>query len=1424
MDTKRGGLFIRIVPVLITVAILLTSLVPVSNAFGLDPEADPILETESEKSMGSLIGGHFMPNMGQISDEEVLFHSTNAYFTSSGVIFRVIEDFVLEEYGPNSIEGTPHPTDFHIYQMNFLGSEDVAPIGLEEKDHKSNFFVGNAPSKWASNVPDYGVVFYEGLYQDIDLTFRPVPDGIKYEFVVQPGGDVNDIRIGYDGVDLRLNKGGDTLFIETSVGTVRDGGLYVYQEIEDQEVQVDARMVLDRDVVLFEAEYDPEYPLVIDPLIYSTYIGSSGDWDSGNDIAIDSNNHTYITGATGASDFPTTPGAFDGSYHGGTVDAIVLKLNSEGNDLIYSTYVGSTGHDSGYAIAIDSNNNSYVTGYSDTPDFPVTSGAFCETRTPGDGFYDIVVFKVNADGSDLDYATFVGGTGREFGNDIAVDTSGNAYVVATSRSGDFPITSGAYDETYNQMTGAFIFDGLAFKVNSDGSDLVYSTYLGGGCDDRAYSIVLDTDNNAYITGTTESPGFPTTNGAYDTEHNGFIDSYVFKLKADGSDVIFSTFVGGGNDDYGFALDIDPSKNVYVTGYTNSEDLPISENAFCATFNGGEYDVFVYRLTSDGDDLDYLTYIGGFGEDNAYGIAVDSTGFAYVTGQTLSPNFPVTSGAYNDTKAGNYDLFLLKLHPSGTNLVYSSFYGGLNTDRGSDVVLDTDDNIYVVGNSDSTDFPTTQGAYDETFNGGNRDIITFKLVLPSKFIPGAPLNMSADSGHSFVDLNWVPPVWDGNRPITNYVVYKGASPGSLGVHDTIGTEVTYNDTDVVNGVTYYYAVSAINSIGEGDISNVVEATPGAMPTVPRNLMAVPGNRHVELEWLPPEDDGGFLLSNYTVYRGDSADTLSALKVTMTTTLKDDHLENGKQYFYAVSATNLLGEGPLTDVVNATPSSLPSLPLRLDGTPGDEVVSLTWSPPIDDGGIGILRYNIYRGLDEENLVLLNNTTALDHDDRTVENGIIYYYGVSAVNAMGEGAMSNIFNTRPQNLPEMPVNMTAVAMDGIVILEWEDPQDTGGLEIIGYNLYKGLSQDDISVFVSLPKRSFDDYSVVNNVTYYYAASAINNMGEGNLTEVVDATPEAKKRLPGPPINLTASTGNKVVRLSWEEPFDNGGLDIIGYNIYKGSTAAPFGLFFNTTDTGFNDTAVLNFKTYQYAVSAVNALGEGPRSDNLSAMPVDMPGPVLNLTADGKDGSVQLDWKPPTKDGGSPIKGYRIFKGSTADDVTLMVAEVTDTVFRDLIVTNGQIYYYTVSALNNYAEGPTFEVVNATPGAPPGPPIDLEVKMDGKKVGLQWNPPSNASGFPVLTYRIYKATDKGSMELLDETEELTYKDKEAKSGRTYHYKVTAVNVKGEGKPTDVRSVTIKTDTFIAGGIPIFVFLIIATLIAVVLIVAGLAYWRWGI
>ena len=673
---------------------------------------------------------YFTENQGQVSNGDVRYYTRSgtmqAGFTKGAILLK--------------LAGSAREV---LVKTTFDKANDVSPEARGRLTHRSNFFRGSDPAGWRTDVPNYGEVVYSNLYDGIDLVYKATPKGLKYDFIVHPGADPSHIVVSHEGIEgLEVDSTGE-MVLHTAIGDLRDAAPSASQgpgsKVPCQFVPRGPRsygFVCDG--------WDRTRTLVIDPLIYSTYVGGSNG-SSGQEIATDASGNAYIAGYSSSDDFPTTPGAFDPVGTHPLSDVIIFKLNSTGTDLIYSTYVGGSERDHGYGIAVSPTGQAVVTGNTQSDDFPTTAGAFDETHN---GSYDAFVLLLDPTGSSLEYSTFIGGSpssgggggggrgkkggggssgGNDHGRAVALNSSGEAVITGNTDSTNFPTTSGAFDTSHNGD-----FDVFLCLLSLDGSALLSSTFLGGSGLDQARGVALDGAGDAYVAGYTASNGFPTTGGAYDTKKSGGNDAFVAKIDISGSALVYSTYIGGRKSDQGTAIAVDGSGNAYLTGQTLSNNFPTTSGAY-QTSIAGPQDAFVTKLNPSGSALVWSTYLGGSGGeivDRGNQIALDSAGQATVTGDTMSTDFPTTSGAFSPNLDGIQDAFVSRLSADGASLVYSTYLGGSDSDWGAGIAVDAADEaeVYVMGVTRSTDYPTTAGAFDETYNGGSSTCFVTKLPI------------------------------------------------------------------------------------------------------------------------------------------------------------------------------------------------------------------------------------------------------------------------------------------------------------------------------------------------------------------------------------------------------------------------------------------------------------------------------------------------------------------------------------------------------------------------------------------------------------------------------------------------------------------------------------------------------------------------
>ncbi len=614
---------------------------------------------------------------------------------------------------------------------------------------KSNYFIGNDPAGWRTDIPNYSRVRYRGVYPGVDVVYYGAQRRIEYDFVVSPHSDPRKIKLAFEGAEkIAVDEQGD-LLLDIGGEQLRMRKPIVYQESNGARRQIESRYILLDDdsairnpqsairnpAVGFQiGDYDTSEILIIDPVLeYSTFYGGSGT-DIAYGIAVDRQGSVYITGQTSSLNFPTHD-PLDATMDGAN-DAFVVKLNPRGNAVVFSTYIGGRNPgDRGWAIAVDQAGNIYFTGETTSLNFPTVNAAQPNFR----GGIDAFAAKLNIQGNDLLYSTYLGGGFTDVAYAIALDRFDNAYITGRTESSNFPARNPLQPTLRGQR------DAFVTRFSPDGA-ILFSTYLGGEPpapgerdEEAGYGIALDALQNVYVTGFTSSPNFPLLNpiqGAF----GGVEDAFVTKLNSTGSAIIYSTFLGGRRADNGRGVAVDGFGNAYVTGYTLSSDFP-HVNAFQQTY-GGSGDGFVTKLNGAGTALVYSTFLGGSAAENSgipsdvtpsCAIAVDALGQAYVTGKTESQDFPVTR-PIQSALLGDTDAFVAKFDSAGSALIFSTYLGSSFTgltgfeERGLDIAIDSAGGAYVTGQMLKSDFLTI-GPAQKDYGGGLSDAFITKISTP-----------------------------------------------------------------------------------------------------------------------------------------------------------------------------------------------------------------------------------------------------------------------------------------------------------------------------------------------------------------------------------------------------------------------------------------------------------------------------------------------------------------------------------------------------------------------------------------------------------------------------------------------------------------------------------------------------------------------
>ena len=755
----------------------------------------------------------------------------------------------IQNLSPTSIG---EPKSGVVLREEFVGTKVKTIQGEQPSVTKVNYFKGNDPSKWKTNISTYDVINLGEVYHGIELKLKAYGSNVEKLFYVKPGADPEHIKISLGGIQppespfikgdginnssykggaaaksplekgargLLVNKYGE-LEVETELGPVKFTKPVAYQIINGKKIEVDV-------------EYDIQGAGVRDQGSSVISVSSLDPCLLPHVPLIDSQLKTQNSKHTTVSTLPDTRHTSHIEY-GFKVASYDKTKELVIDPLLASTFLGGSSYNYANVIAVDSSGDIYVAGNTSSSDFPTTTGAYDTTYNGSDSYGgDTFVSKLNGDLTSLIASTYLGGSRSDYNNSISVDKDGNIYVAGYTLSEDFPTVSSCYDTSYNG--GGYGGDVFVSKLNGNLTSLLASTYLGGSNSDYSYSIAIDSNGNICMTGQTDSSDFPITTGTYDTssDPSGYNDAFVSRLNSDLTTLLASTFLGGTNGEGGNSITIDTDGNIYVTGWTSSSNFPTTTDAYDTSYNGNDYtlgdgnyyghDIFVSKLNSDLTNLLASTYLGGYEQDYVNSIAIDSGGDIYVAGRTWSSNFPTTSGAYDTSYAynGQTEAYVSKLNGDLTSLLASTYLGGNSYDEIHSIVINSEGNIYVTGGTYSSGFPTTSGAYDtyshSDSDGGDAFISkldgTLSNLLASTFLGGSG---GDDLGSSIaIDSS-------GNIYVAGYT-YSIDFPATTGTYDT-----SYNGDENSHYDAFVSKLDSNLSAG----GNIVPApTPSPKPSYP-----------------------------------------------------------------------------------------------------------------------------------------------------------------------------------------------------------------------------------------------------------------------------------------------------------------------------------------------------------------------------------------------------------------------------------------------------------------------------------------------------------------------------------------------------------------------------------------------------------------
>jgi hypothetical protein len=1029
-------------------------------------------------------------------------------------------------------------------RMQFVGANAQAQIrGEAELPGKVNYLVGNDPAQWHTGVPTFAKVRVEGIYPGISLVYYGNRQQLEYDFEIAPGANPDTIQIHFDGADAVAINAQGGLVLTLSGGEIHQPKPVFYQTVNGvrREISGGYRLVDGHTLGFVAGSYDHSLPLAIDPLLnYSTYFGGNAGeiaWA----VKLDTNGYVYIAGQTFSSQVSngvplSTPGAYQSNFQGGTQagDAFVAKFDNLGETLIYFTYLGGSGDDSAYALAVNGAGCAFIAGATDSTNFPVTNsiaggvpGLPNSTNISGTlnthvGVYptDAFVAELDPGGSNLIYSTYLGGNSSEAAYGIALDSSDNAYVTGFTFSTNFPTTTngpfstGAY-QNHLACTNTFYLNCNAFvaEIAHNGTNLNYSSYFGGANYDVGKGIAVDSSNFVYVAGYTFSTNFPTINSLPNFKYlNGVAtnqtagsDAFVAKFNPSFTGLVYSTFLGGTNNDMAYAIAADNNGAAYVTGWTVSTNFPNTvtitnlHNGLTNNF-GFSFPIvtnaFLTKIINGvqaGTNYSAIAYSAVFGGTNrcidiGYGVAIDTnTGNIFVVGTTSATNFPTANvpGLMRSTNSGKSDAFVIAFNTNATALLYSTYLGGKDNDYGYGIAVDTN-NAYVVGQTLSANFPTLY-AYQSDLDGTNDAFLTaIMLTVPLPEITTQPVSQTNGVGLEvtfFIDGTAYPPYslqWqkgDTNFVGTNLVNGENIS-GATNATLTISNAQTHDSGYYWVVLTNYggFVTSDIAALSVTIIAPAISVQPPTNQTVGVGSTATlsvtaTGTPPLSYQW---QFDGSPLTNGVQ----NGAQISGATNATLTIT----NVQLANTGTYLVIVTNLAG---ITNSATAVLTVVAAPVITVQPTNQAMAVGSTANLSVTAAGQVPLRYHWqFNGTNLVNggrISGATDATLTITNAQTTNTGI---YTVVVTNVVGSATSSNAF-LNVTNIPPVitlqPTNQTVGAGTNVNLVvtatgtaplgyQWQ----TNGVNLVNGGNISGATSNVLTIS-NVKTNNGGDYSVV-------------------------------------------------------------------------------------------------------------------------------------------------------------------------------------------------------------------------------------------------------------------------------------------------------------------------------------------------------------
>jgi len=759
----------------------------------------------------------------------------------------------------------------NVVRISFSNANQCTPVGIEPLPGYYNYFNGNDSKKWITNVHNYKQVVYREIYDGIDLYYSLMDSFPKYEFHIKPYADPNLIRVKVEGGVLQANTKDNSLIISTSLGEITDQNLKVFTSNSEKTVP-SCFGTVENTFFFTIGDYDRSQVLIIDPILYSTFLG--GNWtDLAYGQTIDQKGNVYLTGYTRSWNpfFPTTPGAYSRITDPSSDSVFVSKINTNNTSLEFSSFINGSKEDAGFGIKLDSVGNVIVYGQTGSANFPTTPGAFDRSYNGGTTpyFSDLFVTKLNPSGTALIFSTFIGGSdsdqvymnpgGHGTSGLMVLDSDNSMFLISTTKSSDFPVTPGTISGSHQNPGG---FDIAICHLSNDGRLMISSTLLGGSLEETSPSITLNHQGELIVSGHTNSPNFPVTADAmipfYTAPNSLFLSIINKSLTA----ILYSSFFGYDLElTKSPILQIDSSDRIFLLGtICGTGRIPMVPGAYQPlprSASGGDKDIFVAIITESGKTLLHATYYGDTSGESGMDMKVDSSGYVNVVGYSYqNSRLKTTNDAISRTNKGGDDAFYVRFSPDLSTLNYATYLGGTLDDKGYSLDIDPYGYVYVSGSTLSPDLSMPAPGYNHEWSG-NYEVFLYKIAI----------NFSAD--YNRIKLQWNDSIEKANT-IIGYAIYRSidGAPFPAQPYQVVPSKTyQFSDQNFPDADFFQYQVFGI------DANNLeIPATPlmyYKSPSIPTNCMATPADRAISLSW-DPSIRGTSAVGGYYIYRSEKTD--------------------------------------------------------------------------------------------------------------------------------------------------------------------------------------------------------------------------------------------------------------------------------------------------------------------------------------------------------------------------------------------------------------------------------------------------------------------------------------------------------------------------------------------------------------------------